>query len=740
MEPAFSSILLSNPKADTFEIWRIRKLKLITLPEASYGKFYDGDSYIIFSRKNREAHIHFWLGTYTSQDEATVAAYKTVELDNYLDGYPVQHRESQGCESKRFLSYFKNYRGIMYLNGGFDTGLSHFERSLVPKLFLVKGKRDPIIIKQIVPHCWSEMNSGDVYVLKVCSETESDCIFVWRGRTSNFYEKLNGIKLGSYLKEETPSAKVVVLDDQTEAEHLSHEELKMFESVLPLDEKAQKLKDSKITVSDDDIQYVRRKEVAIYDLEKGINDEVVMTRVDVHQLNQKLLQSKKAYIIDDHLLSGIWVWVGKESPFMYRNEGLKAGQGYIKEKNYLANISITKIVQNTEPVEFRIFFKNWKIQDVTQSQNDKRQNDFKKLPPKFDTKALHNNKPSMASYFRMVDDASGEKEVFRIEKGDLVPVSQENYGLFYSGDCYVILYSYYEFNRLCYIIYYWLGIHSSQDERGIAAWRTVELDDKYGGKPVQVRVIQEKEPPHFLAMFQGRFKILMGGISSKFNKGEEGVQNENENQHRLLHVRGTNKLLVRAVEVECSALSLNTNDCFILETNESKNFIWYGKCSIGDEREISKSYLFGKDYENIYEGLENKEFWNFLGGEQSYENVNDLKVNYRSNNSEPRLFQGSNASGQFIMEEIFDFNQRDLIPDDVMLLDVEDCLYIWIGSQSNELERKNILSMTEEYLISDPTGRDLEIPIAIVKQGEEPLHFRGFFGNWDFNWFENTFY
>ncbi|CAB4058900.1 VIL1 [Lepeophtheirus salmonis] len=646
MEPAFSSILLSNPNADTFEIWRIRKLKLITLPEASYGKFYDGDSYIIFSRKNREAHIHFWLGTYTSQDEATVAAYKTVELDNYLDGYPVQHRESQGCESKRFLSYFKNYRGIMYLNGGFDTGLSHFERSLVPKLFLVKGKRDPIIIKQIVPHCWSEMNSGDVYVLKVCSETESDCIFVWRGRTSNFYEKLNGIKLGSYLKEETPSAKVVVLDDQTEAEHLSHEELKMFESVLPLDEKAQKLKDSKITVSDDDIQYVRRKEVAIYDLEKGINDEVVMTRVDVHQLNQKLLQSKKAYIIDDHLLSGIWVWVGKESPFMYRNEGLKAGQGYIKEKNYLANISITKIVQNTEPVEFRIFFKNWKIQDVTQSQNDKRQNDFKKLPPKFDTKAHHNNKPSMASYFRMVDDASGEKEVFRIEKGDLVPVSQENYGLFYSGDCY--------------------------DERGIAAWRTVELDDKYGGKP-------------------DVFKILMGGISSKFNKGEEGVQNENENQHRLLHVRGTNKLLVRAVEVECSALSLNTNDCFILETNESKNFIWYGKCSIGDEREISKSYLFGKDYENIYEGLENKEFWNFLGGEQSYEN-------------------GSNASGQFIMEEIFDFNQRDLIPDDVMLLDVEDCLYIWIGSQSNELER-----------------RDLEIPIAIVKQGEEPLHFRGFF-------------
>ena len=61
------------------------------------------------------------------------------------------------------------------------------------------------------------------------------------------------------------------------------------------------------------------------------------------------------------------------------------------------------------------------------------------------------------------------------------------------------------------------GAHSSQDEQGTAALKAVEIDDRLGGAPVQVRVVQGKEPPHFLAIFQGKLVIYQGGLSSSFD-------------------------------------------------------------------------------------------------------------------------------------------------------------------------------------------------------------------------------
>jgi len=46
-----------------------------------------------------------------AQDEYGTAAYKTVELDTYLDDKPIQHREVEGYESELFVSYFP--AGIM---------------------------------------------------------------------------------------------------------------------------------------------------------------------------------------------------------------------------------------------------------------------------------------------------------------------------------------------------------------------------------------------------------------------------------------------------------------------------------------------------------------------------------------------------------------------------------------------------------------------------------------------------
>lgn len=47
------------------------------------------------------------LFAFVRQDEYGTAAYKTVELDTYLDDGATQHREVQGKESELFRSYFK---------------------------------------------------------------------------------------------------------------------------------------------------------------------------------------------------------------------------------------------------------------------------------------------------------------------------------------------------------------------------------------------------------------------------------------------------------------------------------------------------------------------------------------------------------------------------------------------------------------------------------------------------------
>ena len=116
---------------------------------------------------------------------------------------------------------------------------------------------------------------------------------------------------------------------------------------------------------------------------------------------------------------------------------------------------------------------------------------------------------------------------------------------------------------------------SSQDEKSAAALHAVHLDDKYGGAPVQVRVVQNKEPDHFLLVFKGRMVVHSGGRASGF-KNRFDSDSYDVDGTRLFHVRGTNDFDTRAVQVEEKATSLNSNDCFVLET-PAATYIWYGK-------------------------------------------------------------------------------------------------------------------------------------------------------------------
>ena len=115
-------------------------------------------------------------------------------------------------------------------------------------------------------------------------------------------------------------------------------------------------------------------------------------------------------------------------------------------------------------------------------------------------------------------------------------------------------------SSLSWDLFFWLGNESSQDEQGVAAYKTVALDDLLGGAPIQHREVQGHESQLFMQCFK-RVEYLKGGVASGFKHVERGVY-----ETRLLHLKGAR--MVRVSQVALSADSLNAGDVFILDQGE----------------------------------------------------------------------------------------------------------------------------------------------------------------------------
>lgn len=72
------------------------------------------------------------------QDEYGTAAYKTVELDTFLDDKAVQHREVEGHESEMFKDYFDVYQWVLsvYYSKPLETW-THLKNAYLASLLLL---------------------------------------------------------------------------------------------------------------------------------------------------------------------------------------------------------------------------------------------------------------------------------------------------------------------------------------------------------------------------------------------------------------------------------------------------------------------------------------------------------------------------------------------------------------------------------------------------------------------------
>jgi len=355
----------------------------------------------------------------------------------------------------------------------------------------------------------------------------------------------------------------------------------------------------------------------------------------------------------------------------------------------------------------------------------------------FNIRSLHRDKYRLLAKNRgcavgfMPDDGTGKTEVFRVEDFELVPIDPNNNGFFFGGDSYVIRYTYNKAGREHVIIYFWQGSSSSQDERAASAIHALRMDDELGGRAVQIRVVQGKEPQHFLRIFRGKLVIFMGGHASGF-KNVHDHDSYDVDGTRMFQIRGTCANDVRAVQVEEVARSLNSDDVFVLET-PTTTYLWMGKGSSDEEKEFAKNIvqLVSPDRESVPLGEETEpdEFWEAIGGRGDYDHAVQMPD---APLLPTRLFQCVDASGKFRVEEIAHFKQEDLDADDVMILDTGDEVYVWVGNGASDEEKKKSLSLVENYIRTDPTDRSLDSTVILqLHQGEEPRAFTAVFEHWD---------
>lgn len=149
-----------------------------------------------------------------------------------------------------------------------------------------------------------------------------------------------------------------------------------------------------------------------------------------------------SYIVDNGA-RGIWVWIGKKASSKERIESMRNAQGFIKKKGYPDHTQVTRVIDGGEPEEFQSLFSRWKVKSETVGfgrQHSGGKGIAQISQTSFDAATLH-EQPKLAAKLKMIDDASGNKQVYKVHQFKLVEVPQQFEGYFFEHDCYVVKYS-----------------------------------------------------------------------------------------------------------------------------------------------------------------------------------------------------------------------------------------------------------------------------------------------------------
>ncbi|KAJ3676276.1 hypothetical protein LUZ60_003688 [Juncus effusus] len=717
LDPAFQGV----GQKIGLEIWRIENFQPIPLPKSDHGKFHSGDSYIVlktgYGKGGSYSHdIHFWIGKDSTQDEYGTAAIKSVELDASIGGRAIQHREIQTHESDKFLSYFKPC--IIPLEGGFASGFKKFEEEeFQDRLYVCRGKR-VVRVKQ-VPFARSSLNHDDVFIL----DTESK-IYQFNGANSNIQERAKALEVVQFLKDKYHEGKkcdVAIVDDgKLVAESDSGEFWVLFGGFAPIGKKV---------IGDDEIS-LNTTPPKLYSFEDG------ELKLEEGLICKEKLENNKCYLLDCG--AQLFIWAGKISQLDERKSAIKSAEEFLMKENRPKATQIIQVNQDHEPSSFKSKFESWTAVTSAGAFSAEEGRGIvaallkqQGLNAKGASKGLNANEeiPPLL-------EGGGKLEVWRINGSAKTVVSKEEIGKFYSGDCYIILYTYHSNEKKEeYFLSCWIGKDSVQDDQIMATRLANTMWGSLKGRPVHGRIYQGNEPPQFIALFQPML-ILKGGISTGYKKfiSEKNINDETYTADgiALIQISGTSIHNNKAVQVDPSAESLCSSDCFLLQSGKNSVFLWQGNSSTFEQQQlatkISENLKPGINLKHIKEGTESSSFWSGIGGKQIFSGKKIIQESIR----DPHLYFFSQNKGKLEVSEIHNFCQDDLLTEDILILDTNSEVFVWIGHSVDSKEKQKAFEFGQQYieLAESLEGLSKNVPLYKVTEGNEPCFFTTYF-SWD---------
>lgn len=208
--------------------------------------------------------------------------------------------------------------------------------------------------------------------------------------------------------------------------------------------------------------------------------------------------------------------------------------------------------------------------------------------------------------------------------------------------------------------------------------------------------------------------------------------------------------------------SLRSHAVFVLRSKRGGWFLWCGRGSTGDDREMAKRVAInaggGGDLAVVYEGQEKDEFWMALGGsavaldefaadgkgvdEQADDQPDSRPARLfaclgasssafagerprAKPRAKPRPVQGwgggnarhclphnilhAERHASLAVEELPNVSQEELCPEEILIVDARDIAFVWIGRHASREARQKATTLAIEFLKTGETVRVREL-------------------------------